>query len=160
LAVVDGGRGQPAGDRDLAAGHFEVEFVAGPGLFFALTVFLAADVAGGGQVTQSLWPRLRVTCRSRRVGPGFGRSSSLRRRPALARRRGIIGAGGSSLPSLALLGTGFSRASISAASRAIAPMMRLPRARSISAAWTLSGSRCSMNATRGAPRGDHQAGRP
>src|SRR5208337_1334469 len=36
--------------------------------------------------------------------------------------------------------TGFSRASISVASRAIAPMMRPPSARSISAAWILSGS--------------------
>src|SRR5208337_4737336 len=50
LAVVDGGRGQHAGDRDLAAGHVDVEFVPGPGLFVALAVFLAADVAGGGQV--------------------------------------------------------------------------------------------------------------
>jgi hypothetical protein len=41
---------------------------------------------------------------------------------------------------LALLRTGFSRASISAASRAIAPMMRPPSERLTSAAWTLSGS--------------------
>src|SRR5271168_3614734 len=38
LAVVDGGRGQHAGDRDLAAGHVDVEFVPGPGLFVALDV--------------------------------------------------------------------------------------------------------------------------
>ena len=34
----------------MAAGHVDVEFVPGPGLFVALAVFLAADVAGGGQV--------------------------------------------------------------------------------------------------------------
>src|SRR5271165_3439784 len=59
LAVVDGGRGQQAGDRDLAAGHVDVEFVAGPGLFVALAVFLAADVAGCGQVGEHLAEVLR-----------------------------------------------------------------------------------------------------
>ena len=53
---------------------------------------------------------------------------------------GLSVSGGSSLPSLAVFWTGFSRASISVASRAIAPMMRPPSARSISAAWILSGS--------------------
>ncbi|HXZ16786.1 MAG TPA: hypothetical protein VEH77_12575 [Roseiarcus sp.] len=59
---------------------------------------------------------------------------------------GFSGAGGSSLPSLAFIWTGFSRASPrtairgSVASRAIAPIMRPPSERSISAAWTLSGS--------------------
>src|SRR5208283_3294050 len=88
----------------------------------------------------SIWPRFCVTCRSRRVGSGFGRCSSLRGRPRLRGGGGLSGAGGSSLPSLALFWTGFSRASISVASRAIAPMMRPPSARSISAAWILSGS--------------------
>src|SRR5271166_2451506 len=46
--------GQHAGDRDLAAGHVDVEFVPGPGLFVALAVFLAAEVAGGGQVGEHL----------------------------------------------------------------------------------------------------------
>src|SRR5208337_400777 len=87
----------------------------------------------------SIWPRFCVTCRSMRVGSGFGRCSSLRGRPRL-RGGGVSGAGGSSLPSLALFWTGFSRASISVASRAIVPMMRPPSARSISAAWILSGS--------------------
>src|SRR5271166_4692038 len=59
LAVVDGGRGQHAGDRDLAAGHVDVEFVPGPGLFVALAVFLTADVAGGGQVGEHLAEVLR-----------------------------------------------------------------------------------------------------
>ena len=81
-----------------------------------------------------------MTCRSRRVGSGFGRCSSLRGRPRLRGGGGLSGAGGSSLPSLALFWTGFSRASISVASRAIAPMMRPPSVRSISAAWILSGS--------------------
>ena len=81
-----------------------------------------------------------MTCRLRRVGSGFGRCSSLRGRPRLRGGAGLSGAGGSSLPSLALFWTGFSRASISVASRAIAPMMRPPSARSISAAWILSGS--------------------
>ena len=81
-----------------------------------------------------------MTCRSRRVGSGFGRCSSLRGRPRLRGGGGLSGAGGSSLPSLALFWTGFSRASISVASRAIAPMMRPPSVRLISAAWILSGS--------------------
>ena len=54
VVTTDGGRGQHAGDRDLAAGHVDVEFVPGPGLFVALAVFLAADVAGGGQVGEHL----------------------------------------------------------------------------------------------------------
>jgi hypothetical protein len=41
---------------------------------------------------------------------------------------------------LAFVWTGFSRASISVASRAIAPMMRPPSERLTSAAWILSGS--------------------
>ena len=81
-----------------------------------------------------------MTCRLRRVGSGLGRCSPLRGRPRLRGGAGLSGAGGSSLPSLAVFWTGFSRASISVASRAIAPMMRPPSARSISAAWILSGS--------------------
>ena len=76
-----------------------------------------------------------MTCRLRRVGSGLGRCSPLRGRPRLRGGAGLSGAGGSSLPSLAVFWTGFSRASISVASRAIAPMMRPPSARSISAAW-------------------------
>jgi len=75
-----------------------------------------------------------------RVGSGFGRCSSLRGRPRLRGGGGFSGGGGSSLPPFDLFWTGFSRASISVASRAIAPIMRPPSARSISAAWTLSGS--------------------
>ena len=78
-----------------------------------------------------------MTCRLRRVGSGLGRCSPLRGRPRLRGGAGLSGAGGSSLPSLAVFWTGFSRASISVASRAIAPMMRPPSARSISAAWIL-----------------------
>ncbi len=87
-----------------------------------------------------------MACRSRRVGSGFGRCSSLRGRPRLRGGGGLSGAGGSSLPSLAFIWTGFSRASPrtairgAVASRAIAPMVRPPSARSISAAWILSGS--------------------
>ena len=81
-----------------------------------------------------------MNCRLRRVGSGFRPCSSLRGRPRLRGSAGLSGAGGSSLPSLALVWIGFSRASISVASRAIAPMMRPPSARSISAAWILSGS--------------------
>src|SRR5271166_3917779 len=90
LAVVDGGRGQHAGDRDLAAGHVDVEFVAGPGLFVALAVFLAADVAGGGQVGEHLAEVLHdlpLETRRLRLRPRF----VLAWTSALARRRGIIG---------------------------------------------------------------------
>ena len=123
----------------MAAGHVDVEFVPGPGLFVALAVSLAAEVAGGGQVGEHLAEVLRDLPLETR-GSGFGRCSSLRGRPRLRVGGGLSVAGGSSLPSLALFWTGFSRASISVASRAIAPMMRPPRARSISAAWILSGS--------------------
>jgi hypothetical protein len=43
----------------LAAGDVDAEFVSGPGLFFALAVFLTADVAGGGQVGEPLAEALR-----------------------------------------------------------------------------------------------------
>ena len=101
--------------------------------------FSCADVAGGGQVGEHLAEVLRdlpLETRRLRLRTLF----VLARASALARRRGLSGAGGSSLPSLAFIWTGFSRASISVASRAIAPMMRPPSARSISAAWILSGS--------------------
>src|SRR5271166_560185 len=90
LAVVDGGRGQHAGDRDLAAGHVDVEFVPGPGLFVALAVFLAADVAGGGQVGEHLAEVLRdlpLETRRLRLWPLF----VLAWTSALARRRGMVG---------------------------------------------------------------------
>ena len=122
----------------MAAGHVDVEFVPGPGLFVALLFFLQPTSQAVGR-SASIWPRFCVTCRSIRVGSGFGRCSSLRGRPRL-RGGGVSGAGGSSLPSFALFWTGFSRASISVASRAIVPMMRPPSARSISAVWILSGS--------------------
>src|SRR5271165_326478 len=90
LAVVDGGRGQYAGDRDLAAGHVDVEFVPGPGLFVALAVFLAADVAGGRQVGEHLAEVLRdlpLETRRLRLRPLLVLAGT----SALARRRGIIG---------------------------------------------------------------------
>ena len=101
LTVVDGGRGQHAGDRDLAAGHVEVEFVPGPGLLVALAVFLAADSQAVGR-SASIWPRFCVACRSRRVGSGLGRCSSLRGRPRLRGGEGLSGGGGSPFPSLAV----------------------------------------------------------
>ena len=101
----------------------------------ALAVFLAADVAGGGQVGEHLAEVLHdlpLEARRLRLSPSKPSAvSSLRGRPRLRGGGGLSGAGGSSLPSLALFWTGFSRASISVASRAIAPMMRPPSARSI-----------------------------
>ena len=100
----------------MAAGHVDVEFVPGPGLFVALAVFLAADVAGGGQVGEHLAEVLRdlpLETRRLRVRPRF----VLARTSALARRRGMTVAGGLSWPSLAFISTGFSRALISAALR-------------------------------------------
>src|SRR5271166_1441066 len=90
LAVVDGGRGQHAGDRDLAVCHVDVEFVPGPGLFVALAVFLAAEVAGGGQVGEHLAEVLRdlpLETRRLRLRTLF----VLAWASARARRRGIIG---------------------------------------------------------------------
>src|SRR5271169_693481 len=89
LTVVDGSRGQHAGDRDLAAGDVEMEFVAVPGFLVALAVFLAADIARGGQLGEHLIEVL--------VGLPFepGRLGLwpllvLARAPALARRRGAL----------------------------------------------------------------------
>src|SRR3974390_1920210 len=84
------GRGQDRRDGDLAAGHVDVEFVPGPGLFVALAVFLAADVAGGGQVGEHLAEVLRdlaLETRRLRLRPLF----VLAWPSALARRRGVIG---------------------------------------------------------------------
>src|ERR1019366_3051009 len=79
--------------------------------------------------------------RSRRVGSGFGRSLDrswpFRGRPCLFCGGTLADGGGG--PSFLSFSTGFSRASISVASRAIAPMMRPPSARLISAACILSG---------------------
>ena len=74
----------------MAAGHVDVEFVPGPGLFVALAVFLTADVAGGGQVGEHLAEVLRdlpLETRRPRLRPliVLGWTS------ALAWRRGIIG---------------------------------------------------------------------
>src|SRR3974377_1861843 len=57
--VVHGGRGQHAGDGDLAAGDVEMQLVADPCLLIALAVLLAADVAGGGQLGESFCKALR-----------------------------------------------------------------------------------------------------
>src|SRR5271163_4738653 len=80
-----------------------------------------------------------VVCRSSRVGSGLGRSSSLRGRPRLRGGAALSGGGGSSFLSFVSFLAGFSRASISVASRAITPTMRPPSVRAISAACILSG---------------------
>src|SRR5271169_5449516 len=54
LTVMDGSRGKHAGDGDLAAGDVEMQFVAVPGFLVALAVFLAADIARGGQLGEHL----------------------------------------------------------------------------------------------------------
>ena len=74
----------------MAAGHVDVELVAGPGLFVALAVFLAADVAGGGQVGEHLAEGLRdlpLDAGRLRLRPLL----VLARASALARRRGVLG---------------------------------------------------------------------
>ena len=74
----------------MAAGHVDVELVPGPGLLVALAVFLAADVAGGGQVDEHLAEGLRdlpLDARRLRLRPLF----VLARASALARRRGVLG---------------------------------------------------------------------
>ena len=88
-----------------------------------------------------------MVCRSSRVGSGFGRSSSLRGRPRLRGGAALSGGGGSSFLSFVSFLAGFSRASISVASRAITPRMRPPSVRSISAACILPGrSPCANSA--------------
>ena len=73
----------------MAAGHVDVEFLPGPGLFVALAVFLAADVAGGGQVGEHLAEVLRdLPLETRRLRPRT--LFALAWTSALARRRGII----------------------------------------------------------------------
>ena len=75
----------------MAAGHIDVEFVAGPGLFVALAVFLAADVAGSGQVGEHLAEGLRdlpLETGRLRLRPLF----VLAWASALARRRSWIAA--------------------------------------------------------------------
>src|SRR5208283_2053317 len=89
------GRGQHAGDRDLAAGHVDVEFVPGPGFFVALAVFLAADVAGGGQVGEHLAEvlhELPLETRRLRLRPLFvlAWTSALARRGIIGRRRVVF----------------------------------------------------------------------
>src|SRR5271168_4649153 len=95
LTVVDGSRGQHAGDRDLAAGDVEMQFVAVPGFLVALAVFLAADIARGGQLGKhlievlvglpfepgrlGLWPLLVLA-----------RATALARRRRAIRRRRIV----------------------------------------------------------------------
>src|SRR5271154_3025925 len=89
LTVVDGSRGQHAGDRDLAAGDVEMEFVAVPGFLVALAVFLAADIARGGQLGKHLPEILRgLPFQTRRLG--LWPLLVLARATALARRRGAI----------------------------------------------------------------------
>ena len=80
-----------------------------------------------------------MVCRSSRVGSGFGRCSSLRGRPRLRGGGAPSGGGGSSFLSFGSFLIGFSRASISVASRAITPTIRPPSERSISAACILAG---------------------
>ena len=120
--------GQQAGDRDLAAGHVDVEFVPGPGHFVALAVFLAADFAGEGQVGEHLAEvlhDLQHETRWLRLRPLF----ILAWTSALA-RRGRIGCRGIVFAVVGLildrLLARFDRYSV--ASRSIAPMMR-PRGR-------------------------------
>src|SRR5271163_1950542 len=89
LTVVDGSRGQHAGDRDLAAGDVEMEFVAVPGFLVALAVFLAADTARGGQLGEHLIEVLvGLTFEPGRLG--LWPLLVLARVPAFARRRGAI----------------------------------------------------------------------
>src|SRR5580692_12432073 len=89
VMVMDGSRGQHAGDGDLAAGDVEMQFVAVPGFLVALAVFLAADIARGGQLGEHLTETLRgLPFESRRFG--FGSVLILARASALARRRGAI----------------------------------------------------------------------
>ena len=110
------------------------------GLFVALAVFLAADVAGGGQVGEHLAEVLRelpLETRRLRLPPPVRPCVDVR---ACAAARDYRSPGDRLCRRWPWSGFGFSRASISVASRAIAPMMRPPSARSISAAWILSGS--------------------
>ena len=116
-----------------------MEFVPGPGLFVALAVFLAADVAGGGQVGEHLAEVLHdlpLETRRLQLRPLF----VLAWTSALAQRRGIIGRRQIVFAVVGLVLDRLLARFDLVASRAIAPMMRPPSVRSISAAWILSGS--------------------
>ena len=90
LTVVNGSRGQHAGDGDLAAGDIDMQLVADPGLLVALAVFLGADVAGGGQLGEHLVDGLRgLPLQPRRLG--LWPLLVLARASALARRLSAIG---------------------------------------------------------------------
>src|SRR5271165_5117799 len=90
LTVVDGSRGQDAGDRDLAAGDIQMQFVADPGFLVALAVLLGADIARGGQIGEHLIEVLRgLPFEARRLG--FWPFLVLARASALARRLSAIG---------------------------------------------------------------------
>src|SRR5208337_2157593 len=90
MAIVDGSRGQYAGDRDLAAGDIQMQFVADPGFLVALAVLLGADIARGGQVGEHLIEVLRgLPFEAGRLG--FWPFLVLARASALARRLSAIG---------------------------------------------------------------------
>ena len=79
-----------------------MELVPGPGLLVALAVFLAADVAGGGQVDEHLAEGLRdlpLDARRLRLRPLI----VLARASALARRRGVLGRRGVVLAAVRLV---------------------------------------------------------
>src|SRR5208283_4717364 len=132
LGVVQGGRGEDAGDGDLSAGDVDMGFVSGPAFLETFAVFLGSDVAFGRQIGAHL--RESLAGLTLRGGAGW----SLRGRPGL--RGGAGGGGGSSS-----FAAGFSLASISVASRATTPTMRPSRLRSTSALWMRSISPSSAN---------------
>ena len=95
LTVVNGGRGQHAGDGDLAAGDVDMQLVADPGLLVALAVFLGADIAGFGQFGEHLVDVLRgLPLQTRRLGLWplfvFARASALARRLSAVGRRIVL----------------------------------------------------------------------
>ena len=111
----------------------QMQFVADPGFLVALAVRLGADIARGGQIGEHLIEVLRgLPFAPRRLG--FWPFLVLARASALARRLSAIGLWHPPFSSFGSVLTGFSRASISVASRAITPTMRPPSERSISAA--------------------------
>ena len=118
----------------MAAGDVEMEFVAGSRFLVACCFSCSRH--------RTRWADRQESDRGSgwsAVRAGSARALAVARRPRSRGGAALSSGGGSSFLSFVSFLTGFSRASISVASRAITPTMRPPSVRAISAACILSG---------------------
>ena len=141
LTVVHRRRGQQATNWYLPVRHVDVEFVSGPTRLVALAVLLGSDIAHGGKLCQHGVEVLRDL--PLQAGGFLRPLFALFGRPL--GRGGSAGGGGSAFLA------GFSRASISVASRATQPTIRAPMLRAISAACMRSASSVTANSSKLVP---------